>query len=307
VWGQSRFSKFAYYSAIEGAINWAGKDTIYGPFHTQDKMTVNGGTPPTANPVFWGKVTNKLGMTKNPSTTTPEFHNGYQTGIDLPMPTDFNPLKNAALSEGRYIRGKDVTITFDSMDTGHMTIKIGTAAAQRVLITTYVPNGALVIDSANVRIKGVFKGQMTLSVQSAGASGKGKLYLDSSVAYCRNPLDHPNPPDMLGLCAEDSIVISHNTYNDNNITIQGALFSLKSGLGAEEYDNTSFTPKVRGRINLLGGISQKQRAAVGTLNSDGTIKTGYSKSYRYDDRMMNQNPPFYPTTGSYEILSWYER
>ena len=296
VWGQSRFSKFAYYSQIEGSINWASKDTIFGPFHTQDKMTVN------YNPVFWGKVTNKLGITKSPSSSTPEFHAGYQTGIDIPMPTDFTPLKTAAISGGKYIHGSDVTIAFDSLSTGYMTIKIGAAAAQRVLISTYAPNGALLIDSGNVRIKGIFKGQLTVSVQSGGKANKGKMYLDSSVAYCRNPLDHPNPPDILGLCAEDSIVITKNTNNSNNITIQGALFSLNGGLGAEQYDDGS----IRGRINLLGGISQKQRAAVGTL-SGGNVNSGYSKSYRYDDRLMNQNPPFYPTTGSYEILSWYER
>ena len=301
VWGQSNFSKFAYYSATEGSINWASKDTIFGPFHTQDKMTVN------YNPVFMGKVTNKLGMTKNPSSSTPEFHNGYQSGIDIPMPADFSPLRNNAMSGGRYIRGKDVTIAFDSLDDGYMTIKIGAAAAQRWAIKDSCVNGALVIDSANVRVKGIFKGKLTLAVLSGGASNKGKLYLDSSVAYCRNPIDHPDPPYILGLCAEDSIVITHNTINDNSITIQGALFSLKKGLGAEEYDNTSFTPKTRGRINLLGGVSQKQRAAVGTLNSDGSIKTGYSKSYRYDDRLMNTSPPFFPTTGAYEILSWYEK
>lgn len=305
VWGQSNFSKFAYYSATEGSINWAGKDTIFGPFHTQDKMTVNGGTPPIANPVFWGKVTNKLGITKSPTTTTPEFHNGYQTGIDIPMPSDFTPLKNAALSGGKYIHGQDVTITFDSASTGYMTIKIGAAAATRVLISSYCPNGALVIDSANLRIKGIFKGKLTVSVQSGNVANKGKMYLDSSVAYCRNPMDHPNPPDLLGLCATDSIVITRNTNNANNITIQAALFSLNKGLGAEQYDNSTYG--TRGRINLLGGVSQKQRAAVGTLAGDGSVVTGYSKSYRYDDRMMNQNPPFYPTTGSYEILSWYER
>ncbi len=303
VWGQSNFSKFAYYSNTEGSINWATGDTIWGPFHTQDKMTVN------YSPVFMDKVTNKLGMTKSPASSTPDFHNGYQSGIDIPMPSDFTPLKNAAISGGKYLRGKDVTIAFDSLSTGYMTIKIGAAAAQRVLINTYCPNGALVIDSANVRIKGIFKGQLTIAVQSAGASGKGKLYLDSSLAYYRNPAiyKNPSPPDVLGLCATDSIVIAHNNYNDNNNTIQAALFSLNGGLGAEEYDNTTFSPKVRGRINLLGGVSQKQRAAVGTLNSDGSIKTGYSKSYKYDDRLMNQSPPYFPTTGSYEILSWYEK
>jgi hypothetical protein len=117
VWGQSKFSKFAYYSAIEGSINWASKDTIYGPFHTQDKMTVNG------NPVFWGKATNKLGLTKSPSSSNPQFYGGYQTGIDIQMPSDYSPLKTAAQTGGRYLSGMDVVITFHSDST--MTIKRG--------------------------------------------------------------------------------------------------------------------------------------------------------------------------------------
>ncbi len=294
VWGQSKFSKFAYYSGIEGSINWASKDTIFGPFHTQDKMTING------SPVFWGKVTNKKGMTTGQS---PEFHAGYQTGIDIPMPSDFTPLKNAALSGGTYLHGQDVTITFDTAGTGYMTVKIGTGTPTRVLISSYCPNGAMLIDSANVRIKGKFTGQLTISVQSSGKANKGRMYLDSSVAYKSNPLTNSNSTDLLGLCAEDSIVITNNSNNSGNVTIQAALFSLKKGLGVEQYDNGV----VRGRINLLGGISQYQRAAVGTLGSNGAVNSGFSKSYSYDSRMMVTSPPYYPATGSYEILSWYER
>jgi len=292
VWGPSSFGRFAYYSAVEGAINWASKDTVFGPFHTQDKMTVNG------SPVFWGKVTNKLGMTKSPSNSTPQFYGGYQTGINIQMPNDFNPLKNAALSNGRYIHGKDVVITFRSDST--MTIKIGTKPDTVVKISTYAPNGALVIDTANVRVKGKFTGQLTLSVQSGGASGKGKMYLDSSITY-KSSAD--TSLDFLGLCATDSIVITNNTNNSSGINIQAALFSLNKGLGAEQYDNGH----TRGRINLLGGISQYQRAAVGQLDGNGNVSSGYSKSYMYDNRLMTHSPPYYPTTGSFMILSWYEK
>ena len=294
VWGQSKFSKFAYYSAIEGAINWASKDTIYGPFHTQDKMTVNG------NPVFWGKVTNKLGMTKSPSTSNPQFYGGYQTGIDIQMPSNYAPLKTAAQSGGRYMSGKDVVITFHSDST--MTIKIGTNPDTVVRLSTYAPNGAMVIDGGNVRVKGKFTGQLTLSAQANGVANKGKIYFDSSLTYANNPLNGPSN-DLLGLCADDSLVITKNTNNSSSIDIQAALFSLNKGLGAEQYN----TGSPRGMIRLLGGISQYQRAAVGTLDGSGNVATGYSKSYKYDNRLMVQSPPYYPTTGSYEILSWYER
>lgn len=103
------------------------------------------------------------------------------------------------------------------------------------------------------------------------------------------------------MCADDSLVITRNTNNNSGIDIQAALFSLNKGLGAEQYD----TGSPRGMIHLLGGISQNQRAAVGTLDGDGNVVTGYSKSYRYDTRLMVQSPPYYPSTGSYEILSWY--
>ena len=44
----SKFSKFAYYSVSEGAnIYWTTNDTVWGPFHTQDKFKVSG------NPVFF--------------------------------------------------------------------------------------------------------------------------------------------------------------------------------------------------------------------------------------------------------------
>lgn len=294
VWGQSKFSKFAYYSAIEGSINWASKDTIYGPFHTQDKMTVNG------SPVFWGKVTNKLGMVKNPSSSTPQFYGGYQTGIDIQMPSNYAPLKTAAQTGGRYLSGKDVFITFHPDST--MTIKIGTNPDTVVRLSTYAPNGAMVIDGGNVRVKGQFTGQLTLSAQANGVSNKGKVYFDSSLTYANNPLNGASN-DLLGLCADDSLVITKNTNNSSGIDIQAALFSLTKGLGAEQYN----TGSPRGMIRLLGGISQYQRAAVGTLDMSGNVATGYSKSYKYDNRLMVQSPPYYPTTGSYEILSWYER
>jgi hypothetical protein len=257
-------------------------------------MLVNG------NPVFWGKATNKLGITKSPASSKPQFYGGYQTGIDIQMPSDFNPLKNAAQSGGKYLTGMDLTITFNS--DGTLTVKEGAGVPTRVPLSTYAPNGALMVNGGNIRIKGTFTGQLTISAQAGGVGGKGKVYLDSSVTYAHDPQSGPSS-DLLGVCAEDSVVISDNSNNSHGIDIEASVFSLNKGMGAEHYA----TGPTRGRINLLGGVSQKQRAAVGTIDGSGNVITGYSKSYRYDDRLMNQSPPYFPTTGSYEILSWYER
>ncbi|MGV3720432.1 MAG: pilus assembly PilX family protein [Actinomycetota bacterium] len=60
-----------------------------------------------------------------------------------------------------------------------------------------------------------------------------------------------------------------------------------------------------GTLNLLGGVIQKKRGPVGTFNSStGTTNTGYDKNYVYDQRMAVNPPPYFPTTGTYERLSF---
>jgi hypothetical protein len=38
--------------------------------------------------------------------------------------------------------------------------------------------------------------------------------------------------------------------------------------------------------------------------SGGVINHGYAKNYSYDPRLAITPPPFYPTTGQYDRLSW---
>ena len=213
---------------------------------------------------------------------------------------EFTDLTTNAQSGGKYLNGMDLTITFNG--DGTLTVKEGAGAPTRVPLSTYAPNGALVVNGGNIRIKGKFTGQLTILAQSGGVGNKGKVYLDSSVTYVNNPMSGPSS-DLLGICAEDSVVITNNLNNRSGIDVQASVFSLNKGMGAEQYASGS----PRGSIRLLGGISQQQRAAVGTIDGSGNVITGYSKSYRYDDRLMNQSPPYFPTTGSYEILSWYKR
>jgi hypothetical protein len=58
------------------------------------------------------------------------------------------------------------------------------------------------------------------------------------------------------------------------------------------------------QLKIVGGVIQRARGPVGTLNSDGTPHSGYTKNYYYDTRMADSPPPFFPTTGSYDRISW---
>lgn len=290
----SSFSKFAYYSESEGSnIWWLSKDTVWGPFHTQDKMRIDG------KPTFYGKVTNLLGIQKKDKFSNANFFGGYQTGVDLAMPSDGVALMALeAAKGGRIITLKDtVYLTFAS-DSIKVKYKYNDKETS-YLASAYAPNGVIYAVDAVVRIKGTVRGQYT--VGSEKVKKNGDVYLDDDIVYQNNPLTNPKATDMLGIVAETNVWVTENKANNKSINIHASIYCEKGSFGAENYNNRPES----GSINLLGGIIQKKRGAVGTY-SGSTIKSGFSKNYKYDERLLLMSPPAFPGTGSFEIVSWYE-
>ena len=70
----------------------------------------------------------------------------------------------------------------------------------------------------------------------------------------------------------------------------------------------------RGILGFYGSFIQKQRGPVGTFySSTGQKRSGYTKNYYYDQRMSSSYPgmsdslpPYFPTTGNFDRLSWRE-
>ncbi len=302
----SLFSKFAYYSDNEpNSIYWVTGDTVWGPYHSNTKMYVNG------NPVFNGKTTNLNGLVKkNGNADHPQFNGGYETGISISMPSDLSTIKGKATQAGgglylsspaSFAAGTDIYMTFNA--NGTVTYKIGAAGVSTTtdLATLAGTNKVIVIEGGNLRIKGTLSGQVSIAaLGSSGSTTQGHVMIDSSIVYNNNPLAGVST-DMLGIVATNDIMITDNVANNTaaGVKIQGTMFSLAGGFGAENYD----TRPAMGSIQLLGGVSQHIRRAVGTSGSPGT---GFKKSYKYDERMLVTSPPCYPTTGSYEVLEWLE-
>lgn len=298
----SKFSKFAYYSISEGGnIWWINQDTVWGPFHTQGNLLAS------QKPSFYGKASSKgkIQYYTNKKTDAPYFHGGYEQGVDLPMPVDgVTALKAPAQSGGLYFNGnltgkgtvymefQGENLLYKYKSTGPYvdTLHLPTAAA----------NGVIFVDNGTVRLKGTITGAYTIGC--SGSSGeKGSVYLDDDIVYTHNPKTDPTSTDMLGIVAQKKVLITENTPNKSSININASIYVQDGGFGAENYDDRP----VSGNINLMGGLIQNTRQAVGTF-SGGTIKSGFAKQYKYDDRFMVASPPFFPGTGGYEIVSWYE-
>lgn len=295
----SKFSKFAYYSVSEGSsIWWMAKDTVWGPFHTQDNLRVSN------HPTFYGKASSLKSLIYYTSKTAdkPNFLGGYETGVNLPLPTDaVDNMETAVDAGGLKFTGKDTVYLFFVKDS--LKIKYSYSSPYTtVYLPDAAPNGMIFAKNSVVRLKGTVKGQYNVACNSTTTStGKGSIWLDDNIVYDKDPRQYPTSTDMLGICAENYVWITNNLPNRSNINIHASIYSEKFGFGAQDYDSGS----PRGTINLLGGIIHKTRAAVGQFSGT-TVTHGYSKSYRYDDRFMLASPPYFPGTGGFEIVSWLE-
>jgi hypothetical protein len=315
----SKFSKFAYYSVSEGGnIWWINQDTVWGPFHTQGNLLASN------HPSFYGKASSKgtIQYYTSKKVDAPYFHGGYEQGVNLPMPTDgVTALKSPAQSGGLYFDGtqtKSVITGYDKKGRPiYQTVALSDVYMQfqgdyllyrytnsgaytdTVYLPTAATNGVIFMDNGNIHMLGTVSGAYT--VGCSGSYTKGNVYLDDNIVYANNPKTDPTSTDMLGIVAQNKCLITDNTANRDDINIDASIYVQDNGFGAENYD----TRPVSGNINLMGGIIQNTRQAVGTF-SGGTIKSGFAKQYRYDDRFMVASPPFFPGTGGYEIVSWYE-
>lgn len=295
----SSFSRFGYYSVVEGNIWWITGDTVWGPMHTQDNLRVAG------KPVFMQRSTSLKSIIYNtgPSVDKPVFKGGYDTGVNISLPSDLTPLRNAALSGKKFIGPDSVYILFES--NGKLKWKQGVASAwSEENITSFTPNGVIYAEGTNVHVSGVLSGRVTIGAGGTTGNGKkGNIYIDAGIKYAHDPRSEASS-DLLGLVADNSILIADNAANANkSIDIQASVFCRTGGFTAENWS----TRGVEGTIRLLGGIQHNARAPVGTFTgSPPHLNSGYLKSYLYDERLMTDAPPFFPTTGQYEIVSWFE-
>ena len=89
------------------------------------------------------------------------------------------------------------------------------------------------------------------------------------------------------------------------LTIDAVVLAGSSSTPTGSFSYAAYNTAVDNTLNLLGGVIQNQRGAVGTFNPSTYAQvTGYSKNYVYDPRMANTPPPYFPTTGGYDVLSW---
>jgi Tfp pilus assembly protein PilX len=279
---------------------WA-QDRLNGPTHTNGHFNIAG------NPVFAGEVRsvddyiryfnngNNINSSEfsNPPYDIPDFQGGMIFGAEQTnMPSQALTLRSAASSGGLRLQG-DTTIVLNSNGTMNVTNSAKGWTNQNIPLPA---NGALFVDTTskgkggNLTISGTLSGRLTV-----GAARD--VIIPASIVYASDPRTNPSSTDTLGLIAENDVVILDHA--SSNLEIDASIMALSTSFMMENWN----VGPPKGTLTVYGGIIQDERGPVGTFS--GTTKvSGYSKNYSYDARLLENPPPFYPTTGDYITLSW---
>ena len=135
-----------------------------------------------------------------------------------------------------------------------------------------------------------------------------------------------NGTDLLGLIANNNVQIYHpvsctsGTTSSCNLnanfpgeTARNATFSNPQMYAAVLSVNHGFQVQnwaigsSLGTLTVDGALSQRYRGPVGT-NSSGTIISGYTKGYTYDQRLHYESPPHFldPIASQWQENTWAE-
>jgi Tfp pilus assembly protein PilX len=302
----ARYIWFTDRETYDGSNVWFWtQDTLNGPTHTNGHFNIAG------NPTFTGDVRSvddyirfynngnnvNLNQITNPPYDNPNFQGGFTFGAEqFNMPSQALNLRTASSNGGLRLQG-DTTVVLNSNGTMNVTNSNKGWNNKNMALPA---NGALFVacggnrcsNGGSLTISGTLNGRLT-------AGAERDLVVPNSIVYAHDPRTDPTSTDTMGIISEQDVVIRDNA--PTNMEIDGAVMALQTSF---MLDNWWVGPP-KGTLTVYGGIIQDDRGPVGTFNGQtGQKISGYSKSYSYDPRLLNNPPPFFPTTGDYITLSW---
>lgn len=315
-------------------INWVTGDVINGPMYTQDQYLIDG------SPTFGRGPDDKI-ESLAPGTSNNDVCSGDNCGSAVfngtpvpgaqlvPLPNDNSQLLTDATNYGKVFTGT----SFITLNGSSATVKncpTSTCTTTTFSLSTYpiiyVTNGSGCTPTPY--------DPFSVTYASSGCAGDAYVsetapYTNSvTIASANNIIIQgnlqttessgvPTGSAVMGLVADQDVRVEHgmgatdnnapgpcNQDNNasqtfSNLHIDAAILALKHSFMVDEYDCGA----TLGTLTINGAIVQNFRGAVGTVDSNGNIYTGYLKDYTYDDRLAYLLPPylFDISTGGWEV------
>jgi hypothetical protein len=99
---QESFAKYAYFTTIEGTIQFAANDQLFGPVHSNDVINIATGSP---GATFWGPVSTAQTINNRSSGNYKQGYKEHVAVIPMPTTADLTKLQAQAAIGGTSIVG----------------------------------------------------------------------------------------------------------------------------------------------------------------------------------------------------------
>ncbi len=219
------------------------------------------------------------------------------------------------------VQGTDTTVIKFDMAAGTTSVLSGSVGPGSPTSAASMSNGVIYCSGNITSLRGTIADNWVANgeIQRRSAwtiatdTNAGKdITITGDLVYATRP-DKSQPLDApcnlaagtLGIVAQDIKIADDGTpyyrhYNrELNCVMLAGSSTVDGSISVQNYDRGT-----TGTLKVIGGLIQSTRGPVGTINSSGNIATGYAKDYHYDRRLASAPPPHYPTTGSYDRISW---
>jgi hypothetical protein len=293
-------------------INFITQDSVNGPLHTNDSILVCG-SPNFGNDVNDLIELNQVdpGWVDCGSSSTPDFIGTrvFPGGI-LPMPQSNAELESAA--DAGYVFSGETTLTFSGSSvsvtnngttvskalppSGVIYVKSTSCSTGYARAATY----AAAAGCGNVRVSGTYSKDITIGA-------------DNDIIVMDDFKSSNTTAVLGGLIANNFVRVYHpvdfsngcdNNGGPGNIQIDAAILALNHSFIVDNW----YCGNALGTLTVNGAIAQKFRGPVGTF-SGGSINSGYSKDYNYNDTLRYREPPYFvnPTDSPWKVIRQNEQ
>ena len=287
-------TKYAYWTNSEsspyyGANYWITGNLVTGLFQTNGTINILG------NPVFDGAVT-QVGPSvdfadgsSNPSMIFPDGVTVNAPTVSVPAQQTLNVIHTEASNgQGLVLTGAS-TIIFNPTGTITVTGTNNTTNPPTVYnATTISPpaNGIIYVQSSpgqqdgNATVQGTVSGQLTVAADQ-------NVYISGSIAYNSDPRTNPTSTDMVGIVANQNILIDSNA--PPNLELSGVMVALQSIMQA-----ANLWVQGKGNMDQFGSTISFYPPAMGYCDWNGNLLSGWNQLQSYDSRLSNVAPPGFP-------------
>jgi hypothetical protein len=169
-------------------------------------------------------------------------------------------------------------------------------------IGTYtIANKPLIFIEDNVWVNGIVNGKVTIvAARFPLLSNYMNIWINNNLTYLAK-----DGHSQIGLIAQNNIYFGLDV--PNNFEIDGALLASSGRIIRHNYKYSgcsNYNNGIRSTLVIYGSIISNQKSYwnYGTAPTSGFI----TRDITYDNNLYFNPPPFFPSEGDYELISWEE-